>query len=278
MIQRQGAAASDADAARTIVAGELATYLAGQRLAEVTPTVTALRQRAADVVEAELMRLDSRLPGLDDPQRDEGCAHRAPRRGTSFSTPRPCASSNWRRPPAATPYAGSAARTLRTQPRISRGAVGHTHRSGGRRPHWKGPAGMSVTTPRSGSPLRIGTRGSLLATTQAVPCAMPSLRPDIPPSWSSSRPRATSPPIPSRRSASECSRQSFEKPCWTTASTLRCIPTRTYRPRRTRVSSSRRFRHAKIRVTRSSPVTVWSSGSSRPVPRWEPRRRAVFRS
>ena len=66
-----GAAASDADAARTIVAGELATYLAGQRLAEVTPTVTALRQRAADVVEAELMRLDSRLPGLDDPQRDE---------------------------------------------------------------------------------------------------------------------------------------------------------------------------------------------------------------
>ncbi len=66
-----GAAASDADAARTIVAAELANYLAGQRLAEVTPTVTALRQRAADVVEAELMRLDSRLPGLDDPERDE---------------------------------------------------------------------------------------------------------------------------------------------------------------------------------------------------------------
>ncbi|MCQ4121949.1 glutamyl-tRNA reductase [Rhodococcus tibetensis] len=66
-----GAAASDADAARAIVASELAQYLAGQRLAEVTPTVTALRQRAADVVEAELLRLDSRLPGLDDPQRDE---------------------------------------------------------------------------------------------------------------------------------------------------------------------------------------------------------------
>ena len=54
-----------------IVASELASYLAGQRLAEVTPTVTALRQRAADVVEAELLRLDSRLPGLEDPQRDE---------------------------------------------------------------------------------------------------------------------------------------------------------------------------------------------------------------
>ncbi|MFG1782875.1 glutamyl-tRNA reductase [Rhodococcus oryzae] len=66
-----GAAAADTEAAREIVAGELATYLAGQRLAEVTPTVTALRQRAADVVEAELLRLDSRLPGLEDPQRDE---------------------------------------------------------------------------------------------------------------------------------------------------------------------------------------------------------------
>ncbi len=66
-----GAAAADADAAREIVAGELATYLAGQRLAEVTPTVTALRQRAAEVVEGELLRLESRLPGLDDPQRDE---------------------------------------------------------------------------------------------------------------------------------------------------------------------------------------------------------------
>ncbi|AOW94916.1 glutamyl-tRNA reductase [Rhodococcus sp. WMMA185] len=66
-----GAAASDAEAARNIVASELGNYLAGQRLAEVTPTVTALRQRAADVVEAELGRLDSRLPGLDDPQREE---------------------------------------------------------------------------------------------------------------------------------------------------------------------------------------------------------------
>ncbi len=65
------AAAADADAARQMVAGEVATYLAGQRMAEVTPTVTALRQRAADVVEAELLRLDNRLPGLDITQRDE---------------------------------------------------------------------------------------------------------------------------------------------------------------------------------------------------------------
>jgi glutamyl-tRNA reductase len=65
------AASADADAARQIVAGEVATYLAGQRMAEVTPTVTALRQRAADVVEAELLRLDNRLPGLDIAYRDE---------------------------------------------------------------------------------------------------------------------------------------------------------------------------------------------------------------
>jgi glutamyl-tRNA reductase len=65
------AAATDAEAARQIVATEVATYLAGQRMAEVTPTVTALRQRAADVVEAELLRLDNRLPGLDGAHRDE---------------------------------------------------------------------------------------------------------------------------------------------------------------------------------------------------------------
>lgn len=65
------AAAADADAARHLVAAEVATFLAGQRMAEVTPTVTALRQRAADVVEAELLRLDNRLPGLEAGQRDE---------------------------------------------------------------------------------------------------------------------------------------------------------------------------------------------------------------
>jgi len=65
------AAAADAEAARTIVAAEVAQYLSAQRMAEVTPTVTALRRRAADVVEAELLRLDNRLPGLDGDQREE---------------------------------------------------------------------------------------------------------------------------------------------------------------------------------------------------------------
>jgi glutamyl-tRNA reductase len=65
------AAAGDVTAARHIVAAEVANYLAGQRMAEVTPTVTALRQRAADVVEAELLRLDNRLPGLESAEREE---------------------------------------------------------------------------------------------------------------------------------------------------------------------------------------------------------------
>ncbi|MEI7916060.1 MAG: glutamyl-tRNA reductase, partial [Mycobacteriaceae bacterium] len=65
------AAADDAEAAREIVAQEVAAYLASQRIAEVTPTVTALRQRAADLVDAELLRLHNRLPGLDGVQREE---------------------------------------------------------------------------------------------------------------------------------------------------------------------------------------------------------------
>lgn len=65
------AAEEDAEKARRIVSDELAEYLSAQRSAEVTPTVTALRRRAAEVVEAELLRLDSRLPGLEGGDRDE---------------------------------------------------------------------------------------------------------------------------------------------------------------------------------------------------------------
>lgn len=54
-----------------IVLDEVREYLAGQRSAAVTPTVTALRKRAAEVVDAELLRLDKRLPDLDTDVRDE---------------------------------------------------------------------------------------------------------------------------------------------------------------------------------------------------------------
>lgn len=54
-----------------IVLDEVRDYLAGQRSAEVTPTVTALRRRAAEVVDAELLRLDNRLPDLEAGVREE---------------------------------------------------------------------------------------------------------------------------------------------------------------------------------------------------------------
>jgi glutamyl-tRNA reductase len=64
-------AGRDAGRAGEILADEVRGYLAAQRSAAVTPTVTALRRRAADVVDAELLRLDSRLPGLDESVRGE---------------------------------------------------------------------------------------------------------------------------------------------------------------------------------------------------------------
>jgi glutamyl-tRNA reductase len=51
-------------AAQELVAEEAQAYLAAQRSAEVTPTVTALRRRASEVIDAELLRLDARLPAL----------------------------------------------------------------------------------------------------------------------------------------------------------------------------------------------------------------------
>jgi glutamyl-tRNA reductase len=58
-------------AARAVVAEEVTAYLSAQRSAEVTPTVTALRRRAAEVVDAELLRMSSRLPDLDPDVRAE---------------------------------------------------------------------------------------------------------------------------------------------------------------------------------------------------------------
>ena len=61
----------DVAAAREVVTAEVAAFLAAQRSATVTPTVTALRQLAAEVVAAELLRLESRLPGLEESVRGE---------------------------------------------------------------------------------------------------------------------------------------------------------------------------------------------------------------
>jgi glutamyl-tRNA reductase len=61
----------DLAAARAIVSAEAATFAGWAQAAGVTPTVIALRSRAADVVEAELARLSGRLPDLDPHSRDE---------------------------------------------------------------------------------------------------------------------------------------------------------------------------------------------------------------
>jgi glutamyl-tRNA reductase len=68
-----GAVVSD-DAVRSasaIVAAELGGYLAEQQQLAVAPTVTALRARANQVIEAELARLYARLPAADDETRRE---------------------------------------------------------------------------------------------------------------------------------------------------------------------------------------------------------------
>lgn len=68
---RSASAGRAVEEARAVVADEVRAYFATQRSAEVTPTVTALRRRAAEVVDVELMRLDGRVPGLDERVRGE---------------------------------------------------------------------------------------------------------------------------------------------------------------------------------------------------------------
>jgi glutamyl-tRNA reductase len=63
--------AADVDQVRKIVSAEVAAFGAAQRAAHITPTVIALRSMAADLVAAELARLDGRLPDLDDKARAE---------------------------------------------------------------------------------------------------------------------------------------------------------------------------------------------------------------
>jgi glutamyl-tRNA reductase len=66
-----GADAAGVADVRRIVAEEVQAFLDARRLANVTPTVVALRSMATGVVEAELSRLEARLPELDDQVRAE---------------------------------------------------------------------------------------------------------------------------------------------------------------------------------------------------------------
>jgi glutamyl-tRNA reductase len=64
-------AGAEVAAVRDIVAQEVAAFLAVRRQASVTPTVVALRSMATSVVDAEMTRLDGRLPDLDPAVRAE---------------------------------------------------------------------------------------------------------------------------------------------------------------------------------------------------------------
>ncbi|GAB7005892.1 glutamyl-tRNA reductase [Nocardioides sp. AN3] len=58
-------------AVRRIVTQEVTAFLSARRQASVTPTVVALRTMATSVVDAEMARLDNRLPDLDAKARAE---------------------------------------------------------------------------------------------------------------------------------------------------------------------------------------------------------------
>jgi glutamyl-tRNA reductase len=80
-VRKDGAMVSETEvqAAAAIVDAELRGYLAIQQQLAVAPTVTALRSKANQVVDAELLRLDGRLPSLDPTTRAEvaGAVRRA---------------------------------------------------------------------------------------------------------------------------------------------------------------------------------------------------------
>jgi glutamyl-tRNA reductase len=67
----EGGGVVDVLGVRRIVTEEIQAFLDARRLASVTPTVVALRSMATGVVDAELTRLDSRLPDLDPAVRAE---------------------------------------------------------------------------------------------------------------------------------------------------------------------------------------------------------------
>jgi glutamyl-tRNA reductase len=65
------ASGADVAAAQAIIADELLGYMTEQQRLAVAPTVTALRARANQVIDAELARLDARLPDIDAASRVE---------------------------------------------------------------------------------------------------------------------------------------------------------------------------------------------------------------
>ena len=65
-IEGEASAEAEIKAVQDLVTAEVADFIVRRRAERVAPTVAALRANAADIVAAELSRLDSRLPDLDD--------------------------------------------------------------------------------------------------------------------------------------------------------------------------------------------------------------------
>lgn len=63
---------------RELVTGEVAAYLATRRTAQVAPTLAVMRSRATAVADAELARLDDKLPDLSETDRAQ--VHQSVRR------------------------------------------------------------------------------------------------------------------------------------------------------------------------------------------------------
>ncbi|TCO49265.1 glutamyl-tRNA reductase [Kribbella antiqua] len=66
-----GGSEDDIEEVRRIVGEETGSFEATRRAASVAPTVVALRAMASELVDSELARLDRKLPGLDETQRNE---------------------------------------------------------------------------------------------------------------------------------------------------------------------------------------------------------------
>lgn len=65
-VEGEPSAEAEIKAVQDLVTSEVADFIVARRAERVAPTVAALRANAADIVAAELARLDSRLPDIDD--------------------------------------------------------------------------------------------------------------------------------------------------------------------------------------------------------------------
>jgi glutamyl-tRNA reductase len=86
-VLEESSTGADLEAARRIVADGVAQFVAWQQAARVAPTVVALRSRADELLDAELARIDGRLPQLDERAKQEIAASMRRLVGALLHTP-----------------------------------------------------------------------------------------------------------------------------------------------------------------------------------------------